>query len=296
MQAKQKIANDIAEALSISSSLKSIFIEEVDSPWNEKAMIKRKRGLLDVKLNVWKETLLLYGRMYRLFLYLYDVLNPAFLYGSKTAPEENDEPAFRERYNQIWSLYVDSRIEKMGFQSFFDKRMRRNLFLDVEKQLSWNEAGTIFEKLWNKGVFTHPEILDYTYNLDVLREAPAGLHVKPPEVRLNGLLKESTVRKHLDGIGSDLLRRITNDLLNYTAYQCKDTYIESSYYGITFVYQRKIFLEMVPAGDDLLFVTIYDPRLNRHVTYEICGKSDVDGIQQTIKECYHGVSMDQQRG
>ena len=46
------------------------FIEETDSPWNEKALIKRKKDYLDVKITIWEDSSFLYGRIYRLFLYI----------------------------------------------------------------------------------------------------------------------------------------------------------------------------------------------------------------------------------
>jgi hypothetical protein len=274
---KQALAKDIADTFGISSSIKSVFIEEVDSPWNEKAMIKRKKQQLEVKLILWKGEPFLYGRIYRLFLYLHDVLNPAFLYSSKTAPEEDKEPGYRDRYNQIWSLYVDSRMEKMALENFFDKKMRRNLFIDVERDLSWQESKEIFE------------------NLDELREEVRVSQGEAIEVRINDLLKETTVRKHIDRIRSDPFRAMAEELLNFTAYQCKDTTIEASYYGISFLYQRRIFVEIIPTDTDLLYFTIYDPRLRGHETYTIQKGSDLEGLEETIKACYQGITMHERR-
>jgi hypothetical protein len=292
---RKALAKDIADSLAISGSIKSVFIEEVDSPWNEKAMIKRKKQHLEVKLTLWKGEPFLYGRIYRLFLYLHDVLNPAFLYSSKKAPEEDKEPRYRDRYNQIWSLYVDSRMEKMALENFFDKKMRQNLFIDVERDLSWQESTGIFERLWNKDAYTHPEILHYTYHLDELRDQVRTSQGEAIEVRLNDLLKETTVRRHLDRIGSDPFRAAAEELLNFTAYHCKDTIIEASYYGISFLYQRKIFVEIIPTDTDLLYFTIYNPRTGGHETHRIRKGADLKDIEETIKACYRGITMHEER-
>jgi len=291
LEEKRIIAKDVINSLGIAQSVRSTFIEETDSPWNEKALIKRKKGLLDVKLTIWKDTLFLYGRIYHLFLYIYDVLNPNFQYDPKITPDEDREPKIRDRYNQIWSLYVDSRIEKIGIENFYDKALRKNLFIDIEKELSWEEADAIFQKLWEKDSYTYPEIIDYAYNLNKLREKTGITNHKAFEIEMNEFLRESYVKKHIDKLSSNTFRDIVNELLNFAAYHCKDAHIESSYYGISFIYQRRVFAEMISTRNNLLFLTLLDAQSNLHETYKITEGSDIGAIQKTIKDMYNKISL-----
>ncbi len=286
MSGKQTLADQIAQTIGIADRIRSVVIEEVDSPWKERAYIKRKKAQLDVKLFLWEDTPFLYGSIYRLFLYIHDVLDPLFRYDAGQAPEEEKEPRLRDRYNQIWSIHVDSRVERLGLESFFDRVTRRNLFIDVEQELPWAESRRIFEILWSKEVMTHPEILSYTYDLSQLREkegTPAGEAI---EVELNRCLHEAYVKKLMERIPSEGFRREANELLNFAAYHCKDMHIESSHYGISFIYQRRIFAELIPTRENVLFLTIFNPESRRHETHRVTAESDVKQIQRMIKDHY----------
>jgi hypothetical protein len=120
MKTKEMIAREILNSLSISRTISNIYIEDVYSPWSEK--IERFMGQheqTDVKLALWNNDAFLYGRIYRLFLYLSDDLDDDFRYDPKLIPHGTFEPKIREIYNQIWGIYIDSRVEKMGIENFF---------------------------------------------------------------------------------------------------------------------------------------------------------------------------------
>jgi hypothetical protein len=291
LEAIRRIAEEATEALGISRSVRSIYIEKTDSPWNEKALIKRKGGQLDVKITVWPDDVFLFGRVFRLFLYISDVLDPQFQYNPRIAPDENEEPAITARYNQIWSLHVDSRMEKRGIENFFDRETRQNLFIDMEKELSWNEARTVFNKLWAKSSFTYNEIISFSYDLHPLRdnETP-GVGAPTLEVEINARMRLPHVKEHIERIPSAEFRSMTNEILSFTAYHCKDCYIDSSYYGISFVYQRRVFVELIPTSDDLLYFTCVDPVSSGYETEALTGSSDLEKVQAKIKKVYHAVS------
>jgi hypothetical protein len=286
LQEIERFAQDAIESLEIGSSIRSIYVEKTESPWNEKALIKRKGPHLDVKITVWKGNAFLYGRVFRLLLYIYDVVNPDFHYDPKIAPREAEEPMITARYNQIWSLYVDSRMERRGIENFFDKRMRRNLFMDMEKQISWEEVDAIFQSLWAKLSFTYPEIIDYSYNLQTLSGQYAGQASSQPEVEINARIKSPHVKEHLDRIPTAALRNMVNEILSFTAYHCKDCHITSSYFGISFLYQRQPFAELIPTSEDLLYFTYIDPDSETYKTQTITGDSELKAIQSTIRTVY----------
>jgi hypothetical protein len=277
------VAEGIIAKLGLTPSVKSLFIEKTDSPWQEKALIKRKKGHLDVKVIIWDDDTFLYGRVYRLFLYIQDVLNPAFQYDPRITPDEEREPDVRDRYNQIWSLYVDSRMERLGIENFYDRVLRRNLFIDMAKELSWEDAENIFRTLWEKETYTYCEIVDYAAHFSRFIEQPKTASV---EVDIKRCLQEPYVKNHLERILSKTFRDIINELLSFTAYNCKDTIIESSFYGISFLYQRRVFIEIIPSKDNTLLVTILDPETNRYGTRIYNEGGDITTIQKIIRESY----------
>jgi hypothetical protein len=289
---EKRIAAHIADSLRIADHIRSIYIEETASPWNEKTLIKRKKDHLDVKMTLWKDDHFLYGRIYRLLLYVYDVLNPNFHYQPGTAPDESKEPKLKNRHNQIWTIYVDSRVERQGIETFFDKSLRENVFIDSERELSWEEAGMIFEKLWDKETYTYQEITDYTSNLEQLKESvkstPDGI-----EAEINKFLLEPQVRKHIEKITSSTFRDSVNELLNFAAYNCKDTSVEPSHFGISLLYQKRVFMEMIPTRDNVLFLTLLNALSNTYEMSVINEDSDIPEVQRHIKEMYARVSVDQ---
>jgi hypothetical protein len=287
----RRIAGDSISALEIDRSIRSVYIEPTDSPWNEKALIKRKGGHLDVKITVWKDDAFLEGRVFRLFLYICDVLDPPFHYDPRIAPDEEKEPKVTARYNQIWSLYVDSRMERRGIDNFFDRRTRKNLFLDMENQLSWAQSTSLFQKLWTKPSFTYPEIIDFSRNLHALADEPPKMPQEGlPEVEINARIESPHVNEHLKRIPSAPLRDLMNEILSFTAYHCKDCFIESSYYGVSFLYQRKVFVELAPTSDDVLYFTSVNPDSGAYETETITDCFDTETIQAKVKTIYQTLS------
>jgi hypothetical protein len=285
------IADNITNSLQIAPLIKNIYIENTDSPWNEKAFIKRKKDYLDVKITIWEDDRFLYGRIYRLFLYIFDVLNPDFQYKPRIAPDEYKEPKMKERHNQIWSIYVDSRMERSGIETFYDKFLRRNIFIDAEKETAWEETAEIFQKLWEKDSYTYQEITDYTYSLENFLEKPSQGTSCAFETEISRYFAEPLVQKHIDKIPSTTFRNSINELLNFTAYYCKDIYIESSYFGISFFYQKKVVFEMIPTIENSLFLTLFNVASNAYETRIITEYSNITEIQELIKNLYNKISM-----
>lgn len=280
------------ETLPISSSIRNIIIKEVDSPWGEKIFrVQPESPLTDVRLTLWKNDKFLYGRIYRLFLYISDALDPKFQYNPKLIPHGMAEPKARETYNHIWGIYVDSRIEKMGIENFFDKTLRRNLFIDTQKTLPWTVSNILFDKLWGKGVFTHPEMIDYAFNIDKFFEKDGPTDFDAFEIEIGKSITKHTARKNVDNIKSNTLRDIAYRILNFTTSQCKGTLIESSYYGIYFMYDQEIFVEMATTRPDALLITLFDFQSNLNRTYTVTGDSEeVNTIQETIKKIYDRIA------
>ena len=291
MDNKNEISHTVIETLGIAHLVKSIVIEKSNSPWSEKAFIKWKRDHLDVKVFVWDDPTLLYGRIYRLFLYVYDVMNPVFEFKPRIAPDEEKEPKTRERYNQIWSIYVDSRMERQGIPNFYDKHLRHNLFVDSERDLPWEAADAVFNALWSKKFFTYPEIIDDAYDLSRVRINAPIIRMDTFEREITDLLQQASVKKHIDRLRSPLLRDAANDILNFAAYHCTDSRVESKYYGITLVFQRRPFLEMIPTSDNRILLTVFDGKSNTYETQTVTEATDVHSIQALIKERYSRIAI-----
>lgn len=293
MENKRSLALSIVDRLGLSGSIKNIVIEETDSPWQEKALIKRKRGLLDIKALVWDDESFLYGRIYRLFLYIADVLRLDFQYDPRITPDEEKEPLVRDRYNQIWSLHVDSRMERLSIENFFNRELRKNIFVDLEGGLGWKRAERIFSILWSKETYTYPVIVDFAYNLEErfpeIEGAEKSAHA--PENEIIPCLYEPSVKKHMERLSSPKAVALLDDLLSFAAYSCKDTIIAPCHYGILFFFQRKIFMEIIPSSDNVLAVTIFDALSNRYETFEIGENADISKIQGAVKEFYSRMAL-----
>ncbi|HOP86133.1 MAG TPA: hypothetical protein PKZ54_06625 [Syntrophorhabdaceae bacterium] len=292
MADKESTIQEVLLSLNLAGKVKKVLFEDVRTPWDERAFIKRKRDSLEVKLKIWDDEAFLYGRIYRLFLYVYDVLREEFRYDPKIAPDEEKEPRFRDRYNQIWSIYVDSRLEKMGIENFFDRITRRNIFVDSEKELPWEEANLIFDELWSKESYTYPEITEITYNLSVFAEKNIQVNKDKIECLVNKLLSQKGVLKQVERLSSLDLRKTLNELLSFTAYKCKDTYISANYYGINLTYNKRLYVEMIPAEDNTIFLTIIDPFTNKTVSSIINENTDIKVIQDKIYGIYKLMAQD----
>jgi len=287
VQEKRSLVRSVIEKLGISRHINNVVIEGTDSPWLEKALIKRKKGTLDVKTYIWMDEAFVYGRIYRLFLYVADVLDGAFLYDPRITPDEEKESSIRDRYNQIWSLYVDSRMERLGIESFFDRALRRNLFIDLESRLGWAEAGKIFDSLWSRELFTYPEIVDLSYHLEErFPGQPASPGSPCIERDLADCLHDPSVAGHIERLDSPGAATVLNDLLSFTAYSCRDGLIAPCHYGIVFLFQNKVLLEFIPSGGHAFVLSILDPRSGMYDTREIGEDADVEVIQKTIKDRY----------
>jgi hypothetical protein len=278
----------VVEALGIGDSTGKVYLEETETPWNEKVLVKRKKEHLDVKLTLWKDNLFLYGRIYRLLLYVYDMLNREFGYNSQKIPREDGQLPIRELYTQIWSIYVDSRVEKEGIASFYDRTMRRNLFIDVRRDLSWEEGFALFDKLWTRTSYNHEEIIRYAYNLDELLRSTREREGRSIEVELHDLLKEHSVSKHLKRISSDRLRKTANEIINFTAYNCKGILIRSSYYGICFEFEKRAMGEMIPM-DKMVVLTLLQSSQEQK-TFTITEMSDPGEFQTAIRKTFQTYS------
>lgn len=284
MENKRQIAQRIIEELGIGGSIENLLIEDARSPWQEKIIIKGKSGHLDIKTIIWDDELFLYGRTYRLLLYPADVLNPQFLFDPTMMPDESRSPMSRGRHNQLWCIYVDSRIEKMGIDNFYDKTLRKNLFIDSEKELAWKEADDIFETLWEKASFSYPEIVDYACNFEkLLKRTPDSGETVPREIEIAAHLREPSIQKQLEKIPSEILRNKMQELLNFIAKNYKGIRIEPTYYGIHFLSGQKLLVELIALEGNALIFTILDVHSGMYRTYPVNESTDTDTIRNVIR-------------
>ncbi len=284
MENKRQIVQKIIEELGIVGSIENLLIEDARSPWQEKILIKGKSGHLDIKTIIWDDGLFLFGRTYRLLLYAADVLNPQFLFDPTMMPDESRETPFRGRHNQLWCIYVDSRVEKMGIDNFYDKTLRKNLFIDSEKGLAWKEAADIFEMFWEKTSFSYPEIVDYAGNFEkLLKGKTASGETVPREIEITDHLRKPSIQKQLERIPSEILRNKMQELLNFIAKNYKGIRIEPSYYGILFLYGQKLLVELIALEDNALIFTILDVHSGMYRTYPVNEATDTDTIRNVIR-------------
>ncbi len=285
------VVEDVLTSLQMRDSVRQVYTEETDSPWNEKVLIKRKKEYLDVKIFVWNENIYLYGRIYRLLLYIHDVLDPFFDYDSRRAPGE-EEAGVREIYSQVWGIYVDSRLEKAHIPDFYDRLLRRNQLAEALKNFEWNQSHAFFDALWGKEKLTHAEIVRYAY--DPSYAAPIGIpNPDTLEVKIGSLLRDHSVKKHLDRLTSDQVRNMAEEILNFTVYHCRDALITSSYFGIRLSYKDRTFAEMVIEAGNLMLITLHNPASFDSTTVTVTEATDLQAVQSSIKEVFsmHYVDM-----
>ena len=261
-----------------------IHLRSVSSPWEEKIKLKQRgKRPGDLHLSLWSGEAFLYGRVYRLLLYVSDALDPRFLYRAEENPRGSEEPKFREVYHHLWSISVDSRIERLGIDNFFDRMLRRNLFIDVLRNLPWNASAKIFDELWEAGATTHPEMITRARSLLEMAESNENRDAFETEIHRSAGLSP---HDHIDKILSGPLRRAAEALLDFTRIHCKGTLIESSSYGIYFMHHQEIFAEMVTTKKDVLLVTLFDFETKVQSTYAVRELPDLNPIQQRIREIH----------
>jgi hypothetical protein len=292
---KQILLKEILSGFPVGGLIRNIAIHEVDSPWADRARLVKKSDQFDLKLNIWGKEDFLYGRLYRLVLYLCDALDPAFQYRLEAVPNREPNARAHEIHNQIWSIYVDSRLERRGIENFFDRVLRRNLFIDSQKQLPWAVSNTIFERLWGRETWTHPDIIQWSYDLENLVGIDGGIDEEAFEIQISKSLLNHSALKHVDNIVSNDLRDAARGILGFVQRNCRGTLIESSFYNIYFMYDQEIFVEMVTSKTDALLVTLFDFQSNEHKTYVVDERSkDLDTLQGAIKQLYDKISFHSQ--
>jgi hypothetical protein len=89
---------------------------------------------------------------------------------------------------------------------------------------------------------------------------------------------------------SNVLRDKANGILKFTADHCRGTLIDSSYYGIYFMYDQEIFAEMVTTKSDVLLLTLFDFESNVNETYTLEEHSEIETLQAKILEIYDRIS------
>ncbi len=284
MDKTRVVVEDVLTSLEMRPAVRHVYAEETDSPWNEKILVKRKKDHADVKIVVWNDNLYLYGRIYRLLLYIRDMLDASFEYDSAGAPGE-DEPEVRELYSQIWGVYVDSRLERARIPNFYDRLLRRNMFTEALKGFDWRQSRALFDALWSTESMTHGRILQYARD-PCLVTAIEPLDEDAVEIRIGASLKEHSVKKHLQRLTAGTVRHMADEILNFTLYHCRDASITSRYFGIRFTYKNTIFAEMVVDGQATLLVTLHNPRSHASSTMAVTEESDLAAVQQSIKEVF----------
>jgi len=104
-------------------------------------------------------------------------------------------------------------------------------------------------------------------------------------------LLDHSAKKNIDNITSTRLRDIAHTILYFVASHCRGTLIESSYYGIYFMYDQEIFAEMATTKTDSLLLTLFDFQSNTNRTYTITENTgEIGAIQQEIKTIYDSIA------
>jgi hypothetical protein len=290
MEMEQQLAHDILRTLEIGSHVRKLRIDQVNSPWNERVEIKKKGTLLDVKLSLWDHPLSLYGRLYRLLMYVGDVLQPEFQYDPERVPNNSTEPAIRETYNHLWGIYIDSRVERRGIDNFYDWLLRRNLFIDAQKNISWQESSRIFQRFWGRECWTHRQIVEEAYHLNEVLTKGGSNSTDAFEVEIAASRIDDSVQTHIDRIASSALREKAEDVIRFAKDHCRGTLVDSSSYGLYFMYDQEIFAEMITTRSDALLISVFDFQLDFQECYRVTEASDSEPILEKMRDTHNRIS------
>jgi hypothetical protein len=61
------------------------------------------------------------------------------------------------------------------------------------------------------------------------------------------------------------------------------------------LYNRQVFLELIPTGKDSLYLTIFDGQTNTFSTLTVTKETDTSSIQELIKEKYALIAKQDER-
>jgi hypothetical protein len=294
-ESTQLAVTEIVGLLGLNDVIRNVDISKARSPWDEKTRLRLRKGCFDTRLHLWDSFRFLYARIYRLLLYVSDSLDLRFHYDPNAFDDPAEEPRIRETHNHIWGIYVDSRVERKGLDNFFDRTLRRNLFIDSQRSYPWSISKLFFEKLWERERFTHAEIIEYARNPDRLLEDNSIWDRNAFEIEISRSLGDHSVKKHIDDIPSPILRDFADDILRFVASHCRGTLIESSYYGTYFMYDQEIFAEMLTTKSDSLLLTLFDFQRTSSTSYVVGENSkDIPEIEGAIKTIYDSISLHSQ--
>jgi hypothetical protein len=300
LMAQGVYSNEIAEktaraalACEAAGPIDGVVLNEAKSPWEEKIRLLRTRDSIEAELHVWKSPEFLAARINRLALYALDSLDPTFVFDMKAMVALKADPKIRRAHNHIWSIYVDSRIERMGLENFFDRSLRRNLFVDSQRSNAWSLSNRLFNRLWRKERFTHLEIIDYARKLgEMVMEDVEDLDPYTFDVEMNRYRGDCSAGDCVEAIPSRELKDVATGLLSFVAGACRGTLVEPCYYGIRFIHEGIVFAEMVTTKKNSLLLTLFDFASESRASYVLGADcQEMEKIQEALKEIYDAISL-----
>lgn len=289
-------AERTAKAALVSASggaISGFVLKEAKSPWEEKIRLHRNWDYIEAELHVWKSPEFLAARINRLALFVLDSLDPTFAFDMDAMVALKADPKIRRAHNHIWSIYVDSRIERMALDNFFDRSLRRNLFVDSLRAHPWFLSSRVFDQLWRKERFTHPEIIHYAQRLgNMLAEGSGDSDSHCFEVEMNHYRGGYSAGDCVEAIPSRKLRDVAISLLSFVAGTCRGTVIKPCYYGIQFIYEGIVLAEMITTKKDVLLLTLFGFPSESRASYVLgTNPRGMEEIQRAMKDIYDAILL-----
>jgi hypothetical protein len=126
--------------------------------------------LLEIRLDTLADASRLHSFMRRELTLVDDMLDPEFKHGRDLPPGLNpsQELLFRDRYGFLWRTYVDARLVCAGLEPSSIHDRRRDEFRRMYGSLPPAVADKIFETVWTRDRFTHPEFVELALSLEKL--------------------------------------------------------------------------------------------------------------------------------
>jgi hypothetical protein len=115
-------------------------------------------------------------------MHVADMLDPEFGYDPDTKVGQNpgEETLILQRYRVLWSLHVDSRLERAGKETMLPKQDRFKEFRSWYRKIPPPQLKSVFEGLWQTDTFNHSELVEMA--TDTLRVMDRAIDVEGGEV------------------------------------------------------------------------------------------------------------------
>ena len=150
-------------------NLEEVLVFQAVSLREESAELSQDQTKMGIKLRVerFREPEQLKPLLRHELMHVSDMLDPGF--GYRYEPSERiQEHLVPRRYQVLWDIYIDGRLERRGVEETTSREERQREFERLFSFLPRRQRATAFREIWNAQEMTHTQLLE-------MAEEPAKL-------------------------------------------------------------------------------------------------------------------------